>query len=254
MKIFDSHAHYNDERFNGDREILLQDLHNNGVELIMNVSADMKEAEECIALAEKYDYIYASVGVHPHYVGKMTDKDILTLENLAKNKKVKAIGEIGLDYHYDNSPRDLQQKWFKAQLELAQKINLPIIIHSREASQETFDIIEKSEVRDGVIHCFSGSSELAKEYIKLGFYIGIGGSLTFKNARKTVEVVEEIPLDKIVIETDCPYLSPMPHRGERNQSLYLTYVIDKIAEIKNIDTTLVSDVTFNNAKELYKIN
>ncbi|ONI40447.1 hydrolase TatD [Candidatus Epulonipiscium fishelsonii] len=252
-KIFDSHAHYNDDRFNEDREILLQDLHNNGVELIMNVGADMKESAECVKLAEKYDYIYASVGVHPHYVENMTDKDIVTLEKLAQNKQVKAIGEIGLDYHYDNSPRDLQQKWFKAQLALAKKVNLPVIIHSREASQETFDILKESTIRDGVIHCFSGSSELAKEYVKMGFYIGIGGTLTFKNARKTVEVVEEIPLDKIVIETDCPYLSPMPHRGERNHSLYLTYVIDKIAEIKNMDKITVGDITFENAKQLYRL-
>lgn len=251
---FDSHAHYDDERFDEDRESLIESLKEKGVDFIINAAADIKSCHTSLALANKYPFIYSSVGVHPHDVKDLTDADIEEMRQLAHNSKVVAIGEIGLDYYYDNSPREDQRKWFKVQLELAKALDLPVIIHSRDASQETFDIIMESGVKEGVIHCFSGSYELAKEYVKRGFYLGIGGSLTFKNAKKTVEVVEGIDLEYILIETDCPYLTPVPHRGERNDSSYLKFVVEKIAEIKGISTDEVAKISSDNAKKLFRIN
>lgn len=250
---FDSHAHYNDERFDEDRDQLLRDIHDKGVEYIINIGADMPSSRESIILAEKYPFIYATVGVHPHEVDEMTMEDIEELEGMTMHPKVVGIGEIGLDFYYNHSTEENQIKWFKLQLELAKKLNLPVSIHSRDASQLTFDIIAESGVKEGVIHCFSGSRELAIEYIKRGFYIGIGGSLTFKNARKTVEVVESIPLDKILVETDCPYLTPVPHRGKRNDSSYLPYIMQKIAEIKGITEEEVAKTTLENTKKLFRI-
>ena len=246
---FDSHAHYDDERFDEDRESLRE----KGVDFIVNAAADMKSCHTSLALAEKYPFIYSSVGVHPHDAKDLTDADIEEMRKLAAHAKVVAIGEIGLDYYYDNSPREEQRKWFKVQLQLAKELDLPVIIHSREASQETFDMIMESGVKEGVIHCFSGSYELAKEYVKRGFYLGIGGSLTFKNAKKTVEVVEGIDLDHLLIETDCPYLTPVPHRGERNDSSYLKFVVEKIAEIKGVSTDEVASISSKNAKKLFRI-
>ncbi|PHV70854.1 hydrolase TatD [Sporanaerobium hydrogeniformans] len=250
---FDSHAHYDDERFNKDREYLLEALPQQGVGLVVNAAADMQSTYTSLELAKKYDYIYCSIGVHPHEVKELEEKDIEILRKLSGEEKVVAIGEIGLDYYYDFSPREEQRKWFKRQLELAKEIELPVIIHSRDACQETFDIIKESGVMQGVIHCFSGSKELAREYVKRGFYIGIGGSLTFKNAKKTVEVVKEIDLNQILIETDAPYLTPIPYRGERNDSSYLKYVIQKIAEIKGISTEEVESITYANARKMFKI-
>lgn len=250
---FDSHAHYNNERFDEDRDALLKDIHEKGVGYIINVGADMPSSRESIALAEEYPFIYAVVGVHPHEVDEMTLTDLEELEEMTMHPKVVGIGEIGLDFYYNHSTEENQLKWFKMQLELAKKLDLPVSIHSRDACQLTFDTIVASGVKEGVIHCFSGSHELAKEYVKRGFYIGIGGSLTFKNARKAVEVVEHIPLDKILIETDCPYLTPVPHRGKRNDSSYLSYVIQKIAEIKGITEEEVAKVTMENTKRLFRI-
>lgn len=250
---FDSHAHYDDERFDEDREALIESLKEKGVEFVVNAAADMKSCHTSLELAEKYPFIYSSVGVHPHDVKDLTEADIEEMRKLAGHKKVVAIGEIGLDYYYDNSPREEQRIWFKRQLQLAKELNLPVIIHSREASKETFDIIMESGIKEGVIHCFSGSYELAKEYVKKGFYIGVGGSLTFKNAKKTVEVVEGIGLEHIVIETDCPYLTPVPHRGERNDSTYLKFVVEKIAEIKGISEAEVERVSSQNARKLFHI-
>jgi TatD DNase family protein len=250
---FDSHAHYNDESFDGDREELLLSMPSQGVEFIVNAAADMASCYAGIALTDKYPFVYCSVGVHPHEVKHLKEEDMAVLRELTQKEKVVAIGEIGLDYHYDFSPREEQRKWFKEQLLLAKEVDLPVIIHSREASQETFDMIAESGVKEGVIHCFSGSAELAKAYVKKGFYIGIGGSLTFKNAKKTVEVVKEIPLEKILIETDCPYLTPTPFRGQRNDSSYLKYVVEKIAEIKGIDAMSISETTCQSAVKLFRI-
>ena len=249
---FESHAHYDDSRFDGDRTRLLNSLFNEkGIDYIINIGADMKSSKESIALSDMYENIYAAIGVHPHDVEDMTEKDIEDLRELSKHKKVVAIGEIGLDYYYDNSPRDLQRKWFFRQLELAKDLKLPVVIHSREAAKETFDIIKESGVRNGVIHCFSGSAEMAEEYIKLGFFIGIGGSLTFKNNKKTVEVVEKIPMEHILLETDSPYLAPVPNRGKRNDSGNLVFIAEKISEIKGITPANVAKITKDNAIRLF---
>ncbi|WP_069999582.1 TatD family hydrolase [Cellulosilyticum sp. I15G10I2] len=250
---FDSHAHYDDESFDEDREVILNSMPLNEVDFIVNAAADMASCYKGIALADKYSFVYCSIGVHPHEVKDLQEHAVEELRSLASRKKVVAIGEIGLDYYYDFSPRDVQKRWFIKQLELAQEVELPVIIHSRDASGETFDIIKQSGLKEGVIHCFSGSVELAKEYVKRGFYIGIGGALTFKNAKKTVEVVKEIPIESILIETDAPYLTPVPFRGKRNDSSYLKYVVEKISEIKELDVHAVSEITCQNARKLFRI-
>lgn len=256
--FFDSHAHYDDDRFDEDRHELLRAMPKNKVDYIVNAAADISSSNEGIQLSEAYSFIYAGVGVHPHSVEELDASNegrliLEHLEELSRHPKVVAIGEIGLDYYYEHSPREIQKIWFKRQMELAKKVDLPIIVHSRDAVQETFDMISQSGLSKGVIHCFSGSAEMAQEYIKLGFYIGVGGTLTFKNARRSVEVVEQIPMESIVIETDCPYLTPMPHRGKRNDSTYLVHIAEKIAEIKNISIEEVARITSKNAKGLFNI-
>ena len=248
---FESHAHYDDERFDEDRDTLLASFPAEGIETVVNASSDIKSSKASIALSEKYPFFYAAVGVHPHEVENITEADIDELRELSKHPKVVAIGEIGLDYYYDLSPRDLQCHWFKRQLELADELKMPVIIHSRDAAQECFDIIKNSNVRNGVIHCYSGSAEMAEEYIKMGFYIGVGGSLTFKNNKKGVETVERIPIEKILIETDSPYLAPVPYRGKRNDSRLLKYVVERISQIKNIPENDICNITKNNAQNLF---
>ena len=248
---FESHAHYDDERFDEDRDTLLASFPAEGIETVVNASSDIKSSKASIALSEKYPFFYAAVGVHPHEVENITEADIDELRELSKHPKVVAIGEIGLDYYYDLSPRDLQRHWFKRQLELADELKMPVIIHSRDAAQECFDIIKNSNVRNGVIHCYSGSAEMAEEYIKMGFYIGVGGSLTFKNNKKGVETVERIPIEKILIETDSPYLAPVPYRGKRNDSRLLKYVVEKISQIKNIPENDICNITKSNAQNLF---
>ena len=248
---FESHAHYDDERFDEDRDTLLASFPAEGIETVVNASSDIKSSKASIALSEKYPFFYAAVGVHPHEVENITEADIDELKELSKHSKVVAIGEIGLDYYYDLSPRDLQRHWFKRQLELADELKMPVIIHSRDAAQECFDIIKNSNVRNGVIHCYSGSAEMAEEYIKMGFYIGVGGSLTFKNNKKGVETVERIPTEKILIETDSPYLAPVPYRGKRNDSRLLKYVVERISQIKNIPENDICNITKNNAQNLF---
>ena len=248
---FESHAHYDDERFDEDRDTLLASFPAEGIETVVNASSDIKSSKASIALSEKYPFFYAAVGVHPHEVENITEADIDELRELSKHPKVVAIGEIGRDYYYDLSPRDLQRHWFKRQLELADELKMPVIIHSRDAAQECFDIIKNSNVRNGVIHCYSGSAEMAEEYIKMGFYIGVGGSLTFKNNKKGVETVERIPIEKILIETDSPYLAPVPCRGKRNDSRLLKYVVEKISQLKNIPENDICNITKNNAQNLF---
>ena len=253
--IFDSHAHYDDEAFDADRDELLTSMHANGVEYILNAGGAVKSSLAGVELGKKYDFIYSAAGIHPEHDEETTDEDIAEIEKIAlQNKKVRAIGEIGLDYHYEGYNKEKQIYIFKKQLEIAKKINFPVIIHSRDAAQECFDIIKESRVNMGVIHCYSGSVEMAKEYIKIGFYIGIGGVVTYKNARKLVEVAEAIPIEKIVLETDCPYLAPSPFRGKRNNSSYIEFVAEKIAEIKGISYEKVCEITTENAKKLYDIN
>lgn len=248
---FESHAHYDDNRFDSDREELLALFPSLGIDTVINIGADMNSSYAGIKLAEKYDYIYAAIGVHPHEASSLSEANLKTLKSLSKHKKVVAIGEIGLDFYYDNSPRDVQRFWFKKQLALALEIGLPVIIHSREAAQECFDIIKQSGVRSGVIHCYSGSVQMALEYVNLGFYLGIGGTSTYKNAKKTIEVIDSVPLERILIETDSPYLAPVPKRGERNDSRNLIFVTEKIAEIKGISASQVANITKQNGKNLF---
>lgn len=253
--LFDSHAHLDDRRFDKDRDKIIRNAKANGLSYIMNVGADLGSSIKSVNLAEKYDMVYASVGVHPHDVKDMDDDTIEVLKALSENKKVKAIGEIGLDFHYDRSPRDLQRKWFQRQIDLAKEVNLPIIIHDREANGEVFEVLTKNKVWDVgcVLHCYSGSAELAKEYVKRGLYISIAGPVTYSNAKKTHEVIKEIPLEWLLIETDSPYLTPVPHRGKRNESTYVRYVAETIASAKGISYEEVARVTAENTKRLFRI-
>ncbi len=249
---FDSHAHYDDVQYDEDRYKLIEEMHQNGVDYIINSCDSMENAKKAIALAEKYDFIYANVGVHPAEVENMTEQDLETLAKYATNPKVVAIGEIGLDYHYEDNPsKEKQQYWFKRQLDLTADLDMPVVVHSRDAAQDTFDIIKASRVRKGLIHAFSGSKELAQEYIKMGFYISVGGVVTFKNAKRLVEVVENISIDKILVETDSPYLSPTPLRGTRNNSQNLQYIVEKIAQIKQIPSQIVAQKTKENALRVF---
>lgn len=252
---FDSHAHIDGEKFDRDRDLVLARAKANGIELIMNPGADFESSVRAVELAQKYEMIYAAVGIHPHDASSLDDGLLMMIEALTKKPKVKAIGEIGLDFHYDFSPRDVQRHWFREQLRLAKRLNLPVIIHDREANQETFDTLkEEHAFESGVLmHCYSGSAELAKQYVKLGGYISIAGPVTFKNSRKLIEVVEAVPLERLMIETDAPYLTPEPFRGKRNESLYVTYVCEKIARIKGIEVTEAAAATMKNAKDYFRI-
>ena len=252
--IFDTHAHYDDTQFDSDREELLTSMPELGVTTIVNVSSTLKSCEKCVELARKYPYVYAAVGIHPDEVGSLNEETFAWMERLLDNEKVVAVGEIGLDYYWDNESHAVQKKWFVRQLELARRHHLPIIIHSREAAADTMEIMKAhAQGLDGVIHCYSYSKEQAEEYIKMGFYIGIGGVLTFKNAKKLKEVAEVVPLEQIVLETDCPYLAPEPFRGKRNQSSYIRYVAEKLAERKEITAEEVIAVTEENAKKMYRL-
>lgn len=254
--LFDSHAHINDERFDEDRDEVIEHLRENSIDLVVNPGADMPSSRSAVELANKVDFIYSAVGVHPHDVETMTDKDLEELKNLAKeNEKVVAIGEIGLDYYYDLSPRELQKEWFIKQIELANELGLPFIVHDRDAHGDTFDIIKKYKAPETgcVLHCYSGSLELALEYIKMGCYISIPGTVTFKNNRKTVEVAENIPMEWMFIETDSPYLTPVPYRGKRNDPSKVRYVAEKVAELRGISYEEVCEITKENAKKFFNI-
>lgn len=251
--IFDTHSHYDDRAFEGDREELLLSLREKGIGTVVNVGASMETSRQALQLAEKYDFVYAALGVHPSEVAELTESDMDWICQHAAQKKVVAIGEFGLDYHWEEPAPQLQRKWFLRQIELAKEVHLPIIIHSRDAAAETMEILtrEKAYECGGVIHCYSYSPEQAKEYVDMGFYIGIGGVVTFKNAKKCVRTVEEIPLENIVLETDCPYMAPEPNRGKRNDSSQLIYVAEKIAALKGTTTEEVVRITAENARKMY---
>ena len=252
--IFDTHAHYDDEQFNEDRVELLNSMEEQGVGTIVNVSAAYNSCRKVIALAKEYPFVYAAVGIHPDEVGSLNEETFAQMKELFKEEKVVAVGEIGLDYYWDNEPREVQKKWFIRQLELARELDLPVLIHSREAAADTMEIMkEHAKGLSGVIHCFSYSPEQAKEYVKMGFYLGIGGVVTFKNAKKLKEVVQEIPLEALVLETDSPYLAPVPHRGKRNNSQNLVYVAEEIAALKGVSYEEVVRQTTENAKKLYRL-
>ena len=274
--IFDSHAHYEDKRFAPDRDELLCAMRENNIGRIINVGSTLDTSKESIELAEQYEDIYAAVGIHPSEVAFPIDGDesnklsiddslkimpsvIDELRNLSSYGKCVSIGEIGLDYYWDKDKEnhELQKKWFTSQLELAAEVNKPVIVHSRDASKDTFDILKDAKTTfntNAVVHCYSGSPEMAREYIKLGYYIGVGGVVTFKNGKKLQETVEEIPIESILAETDCPYMAPEPYRGRRNDSTKLSYIVERIAAIKGISTKEVEDVTWENACRFYGVS
>lgn len=253
-KIFESHAHYDSSKFAEDREELLNSIQENEVGTIINVGASWKSVTSVIELAEKYPFIYAALGLHPDEVGDLNEERFVFLKEQCRKEKVVAIGEIGLDYYWDNESHDIQKKWFVRQLELARELDLPVIIHSRDAAEDTLKIMkEHAQGLRGVIHCFSYSKELAEEYVKMGFHIGIGGVVTFKNGKKLKEVAEVVPLEKILLETDCPYLAPEPYRGKRNSSLYIPHIAQAIADIKGIAYEEVVAQTEQNGKLLFGI-
>ena len=259
QKYFESHAHYDDSRFNKDRHEVIASCKKAGVEYIINIGADMRSSKKSVELAARYDFMYATVGVHPHSAKSLDESSFADLVKLTKASKVVAVGEIGLDFYRDLSPRDIQRKWFERQLELAKKCELPAVIHSRDACQEVFDIVKSIKLSNrggrgaGVIHCFTGSAEMARRYVELGYFIGIAGPVTYRNARKNVETVDCIPLERILIETDCPYLTPEPFRGKRNDSQNLKYICEKISEIKQIPLEKVIEITSENGKALFDI-
>lgn len=256
--IFDTHAHYDDEAFEEDREQLLNSMAEGGVGRIVNVGASLRGARATYQLMQKYDFVYGAIGVHPDHAGEMSIPVMIELKEMLQHEKAVAVGEIGLDYYWDKEAHDLQKYWFQKQMELALDLNLPIVVHSRDAAQDTFDGIKrfhagKPGFAGGVIHCYSGSVEMAREYVKMGYHIGVGGVVTFKNARVLKEVVAEIPVEKIVVETDCPYLAPTPYRGKRNSSLFLPHVIEEIAKIKGMTPQEVEAATWENACQLYRL-
>jgi len=253
--IFDTHAHYDDEAFDADRENLLAGMKEAGVDHIVNVGASMASSKRSITLAEKYPFVYAAVGVHPDEVGELDEERLALLKEWSEHPKVKAIGEIGLDYYWDKEKHELQKAWFLRQMELAHEVGLPIIVHSREAAKDTLDMIKAVQPLElsGVIHCYSYSVEQAKEYLNMGYYLGIGGVLTFKNAKKLKEVAEYAPLSQLVLETDCPYLAPVPYRGKRNDSAKIAYVAETLAAIKQVPAEEILRITNENGRKLYGV-
>ena len=250
---FDTHAHYDDDRFINDVDELLKQVYDSGVTLVVNASAGEASSEKALALADRHDFVYAAVGVHPHDTEDMTENSISVLEKLAGHPKAVAIGEIGLDYHYDNSPRDIQRKRFSEQMELAASLKMPVVIHEREACADVLEILSAFRGVRGVCHCFSGSWETAKILLDMGFYLSFTGVITFKNAKKALEVIEKMPRDRLMIETDCPYLAPEPYRGKRNSSLYLPEIAKKAAEVLKISQEEAAALTYKNGKQFFGI-
>ena len=256
--IFETHAHYEDKRFDEDREELFASMAGHGITKIVNVASTLKTTKESIRFAENYDFIYASIGVHPSEISELNEDYMDWLFQQAGHPKVVAVGETGLDYYWekDETVRKQQRFWFERQLRLAKETGLPVIIHSRDAAEDTLDIMRQAHASQipGVIHCFSYSPEIAMEYVRMGYYIGVGGVVTFKNAKKLKETVATVPLERILLETDCPYMAPEPYRGKRNSSLYLPYVVSAVVEIKGIAELEVIKMTFRNACEMYRIS
>lgn len=251
--IIDTHAHYDDEAFDDDRERVLESLEPGGIYRFVNIGASLESSQASLALAKSHEYIYAAVGIHPEHAQEMTEAELECLRRMSTEPEVVAWGEIGLDYHYEAPSRNIQKDCFARQLEAAREMKLPIAVHSRDAAQDTLDIMTANRAGEigGVVHCYSYGVELAKKYLDMGMYFGIGGVITFKNARKLAEVVEYLPMDAIVLETDCPYMAPAPYRGKRNNSTLLQYVVQRIAQIKNIPQEDVMRITGINAYKLY---
>ncbi len=250
--IFDSHAHYNDEQFDIDRDSLLASLPEAGIMGIINCGTDVASSLFSLEMAEKYPFVYAACGYHPESALELNDDRLSEIEKMLSHEKCVAVGEIGLEYHYDFVPKDVQKYVFEKHLELAVKYDMPVIVHDREAHADTMDLLKKYNPK-GVLHCYSGSAEMAKEVLKMGMYIGLGGAVTFKNAVKPVEVAQMIPLDRLLLETDCPYMAPVPMRGKRNNSAYISFVAEKIADIRGISSDELLNITAENTKKLFKI-
>ncbi|MCD7730340.1 MAG: TatD family hydrolase [Oscillospiraceae bacterium] len=251
LTYIDSHAHYDDEQFDFDRDELLPRLHKNGVRNIVNIGCSLERSQFSVDLAESYPFIYAAVGIHPEDAPNTPSDYLPKLMQWTENPKVTAIGEIGLDYHYDGYDKNLQMRFFEEQLDLAESVNLPVVIHSRDAAEDTMNILRKRGKVNGVMHCFSGSAETARQVLELGMNISFTGVLTFKNARKAIEALKTIPLERLMLETDCPYMAPEPNRGKRCDSGMIVYTIDKIAEIKGISPEIVAEATTENTLRLF---
>ena len=252
--LFDTHAHLDDTAFDADRRELLDSLPGQGISLLMNPGCSYASSLNAIDLAQTYDYIYAAVGSHPDVADEVNEDLIEKYRELCQNPRVRAIGEIGLDYHYEDIPREIQQRAFRMQMALAAELQLPVIVHEREAHEDGLRIVDEFPTVKGVFHCYSGSAEMAKELIKRGWYIGFTGVLTFKNARKALEVAASIPLERIVIETDCPYMAPVPFRGKRNDPGKVFYMAEKLAELRGISTQEAARITLENGKRLYRMD
>lgn len=248
--ILDSHAHYDSEAFDADRKKLLGTLKNQGVVGVVNCGSDMASSLKSLELADEFDFIYAACGIHPHEAETCKQGYLPVLKKICLEEKCVAVGEIGLDYHYDFSPREIQKQVFEQQLVLAKELDLPVIVHDREAHEDTFELLKRYKPK-GVVHCFSGSAEMAKEIVKLGMYIGLGGAVTFKNARKPREVAAVVPSDRLLIETDCPYMTPVPHRGKRCDSTYIPFTAEVIAEVRGTTAQEILDLTRVNANSLF---
>jgi len=253
--IFETHAHYDDEAFEEDRDSLIRSLPEAGIGAVVNISSDLASVQKTIELTEKYPYVYGAAGIHPSNTGELTEESFAWLKEQCLHEKITAVGEIGLDYHWKEPEKDIQKKWFERQLLLAQEIRLPVIIHSREAAKDTLDILKGVWKGDqkGIVHCFSYTKETAAEFLKFDFYFGIGGVITFPNAKKLKEAVSWLPMERIVLETDSPYLAPVPNRGKRNSSLNLPYIIEEIARIKGISCEEITEITRQNGEELFGI-
>jgi TatD DNase family protein len=252
--LFDTHAHLDDRAFNEDREALLQELPQQGLSLVMNPGCSLRSSKNADALSKQYDYIYAAVGSHPDAADEVNEAVLEQYRQLVRNNpKIKAIGEIGLDYHYEDIPRQLQKAAFRAQMKLAEELQLPVIVHEREAHADAMEILDEFPTVTGVFHCYSGSAEMAKELVRRGWYIGFTGVLTFKNAKKAVEVAKSLPHDRLVLETDCPYMAPEPFRGKRNHPGYLYRMAEKLAELWELPVKEVQTITLENGKRLYRI-
>lgn len=251
--IFDSHAHYNDQRFLEDQEEIIQQIQDSGVSAVLNAGCDLPSSQSGIRLCEKYHFFYCSVGIHPDGADSLPPDYLAELARLSAHPKVVAIGEIGLDYYYEDPGREVQKKVFEQQLDLAKQLDLPVIIHTRDAAEDTLRLLKKYRPR-GVVHCFSGSAETAKEVVKLGMYVGFTGVLTFKNARRALEAVQAVPVDRLLLETDCPYMAPVPFRGKRCDSSMIPYTAEKMAELKGISTQEMILKANENACRLFEIH
>lgn len=254
MEFFDSHAHYNDEKFEEDRDELIKSIYNEGITKIINAGYSLESSKKALEIARKYDFMNVIVGISPNDIDEFKEEDLIEIENLAKNEKVVAIGEIGLDYYWNKENKELQKKIFVSQIEIANKLNLPIVIHTREAIFDTLKILKNNSCnKKGVFHCCPLNVDLVREGLKLGYYISFAGPITFKNSKNADEIIKMVPLDKILIETDCPYLSPEPLRGKRNDSRNVKYMAQKIADVKEITLEEVAKATYNNAKNIFGI-